>query len=449
LSIATGDFYPRWFAETTGRLGAHERGQRYDKYWRDSLIVHPLESLIPILAKKRNIDELAIFGGARIFSSPKPTSNLVRPDFARFLEYSKLFFDRHQYTNSIVAKQLERQLAAFHETEFCVAFCSGFWALALAIRVLARPGKSEIVIPSFTYRRMADIAAWMKLKPHFCDVEEETLATTATTVQPCINGNTSLIVAVHPIVDLCDINGLVDLAKGKNVPLIFDSVESVYESFEGRRIGCFGAAEVFSLGASKLLNGFEGGYVTTNDAKLAERLGMIRDFGGEQSGSLVVPGGLNATLSEIHAAMALAALDGLQEQVARNRERYLTYKRLLAGVNGMRLLEFDERHRPGYKNIVIEVLADWPLSRDATVRILNAEMILARAYYTPPLHRKQMAYPHVPAELPITDRLAERFILFPCGHLVSRGDIAQIVDLMKFISANSSSIEARLRQPRH
>lgn len=405
-----------------------------------------LLAFIPVLIMKRNIDELAIFGGARMFSTPKPTSNLVRPDFARFLDYSKTFFKRHRYTNSIVTRELERRLAAFHETEFCIAFCSGFWALALAIRALARPGKNEIVMPSFTYRRMADIAGWMKLKPRFCDVEEATLASSAVSVRPCINENTSLIVAVHPIVDLCDIAGVVELARDRNVPLIFDSVESVYESFDGRRIGCFGAAEVFSLGASKLLNGFEGGYVTTGDSTVAERLSMMRDFGGEQMGGVMVPDGLNARLSEIHAAMALAALDDLQDQVERNRERYLAYKRLLDGVQGMRLLEFDDRHRPGFKNIVIEVLAGWPLSRDATVRILNAEMILARAYYTPPLHRKPMMYAHVPAELPITDRLAERFILFPCGHLVSNDDIAQIIDLMKFISANSSGIETRLRQ---
>ena len=97
---------------------------------------------------------------------------------------------------------------------------------------------------------------------------------------------------------------------------------------------------------------------------------------------------------------------------------------------------------------MVEVLDDWPLSRDDTVRILNAEMILARAYYTPPLHRKQMAYPHIPVDLPVTDRLAERFILVPCGHLVSNEDISEIVDLMKFTSANSSDIDGRLRQPR-
>lgn len=398
------------------------------------------------MINKSNIDELAVFGGIRLFSTPKPTSNLVRPDFEKFLGYSKIFFDRHQYTNDgVLVKQLEQRLAALHQTEFCVAFCSGFWALALAIKALAKPGKSEIVMPSFTYRRMADIAAWTKLKPHFCDVEENTLANSATTVRPCINDNTALILAVHPIVNFCDIDGLVDLARKKNIPLLFDSVESVYESSEGRKIGCFGNAELFSMGASKLVNGFEGGYITTNDAKLAERLSQMRNFGFDGQDHIVVSGGLNAKLNEIHAAMALAGLDDLEDQVARNRQRYLTYQRLLAPLKGIRLLSFDESHQPGYKNIVIEILDDWPLTRADTVSILNAEMILARAYYTPPLHRKRMAYPHVPVDLPVTDRLAERYVLPPCGHLVSNEDIAVIIELLSFISTNAAMINARMR----
>lgn len=399
------------------------------------------------MAKKSNIEELAIFSGARLFATPKPISNLVRPDFEKFLGYSKMFFDQHQYTDGVLVKQLEQRLAAFHETTFCVTFCSGFWALALAISALARPGKNEIVMPSFTYRRMADIAAWTKLKPHFCDVEEDTLANSAATVRPCINEDTAVILGVHPIVNICDIDGLIDLAEEKNIPLLFDSVESAYESSAGRKIGCFGAAEIFSLGASKLVNGFEGGYLTTNDARLAERLSMMRDFGLDGQDHVAVPGGLNAKLNEIHAAMALAGLDDLEDQIIRNRQRYQTYQRLLASLKGIRLLEFDENYRPGYKNIVIEVLEDWPLSRADTVSILNAEMILARAYYTPPLHRKRMAYPHVSAELPVTDRLAERFILPPCGHLVSNEDIAEIADLMQFISVNAPAIKDRLQQP--
>lgn len=399
------------------------------------------------MAIKNKIEELALFGGARLFSTPKPTSNLVRPDFEKFLGYSKIFFERRQYTNDgALVHQLEQRLAAFHQTAFCVAFCSGFWALALAISALARPGRSEIVMPSFTYRRMADIAAWTKLKPHFCDVEAGTLASSAATVRPCINENTALVIGVHPIVNSCDVDGLVGLAGEKNIPLLFDSVESVYESYAGRKIGCFGAAELFSLGASKLVNGFEGGYLTTNDAKLAGQLAMTRNSGFKGQDNVAVPGGLNARLNEIHAAMALAGLDDLEGQVARNRQRYLAYKRLLAPLKGIRLLEFDESQRPGYKNIVVEILDEWPLARADTVSILNAEMILARAYYTPPLHRKRMAYPHIPVDLPVTDRLSERFILPPCGHLVSNEDIGEIVELMGFISANAAAIKARLNQ---
>lgn len=398
------------------------------------------------MTEKKNIGELALFGGTRMFATPKPTSNLVRPDFEKFLGYSKTLFEQHQYTDGLLVKQLEQRLAAFHQTQYCVAFSSGFWALALAITALARPGKNEIVMPSFTYRRMADIAAWTKLKPHFCDVEEDTLANSAATVRPCINDNTALILGVHPIANFCDIDGLVELAKEKNIPLLFDSVESVYESSAGRKIGCFGAAEIFSLGASKLVNGFEGGYLTTNNAQLAERLTKMRNSGCDDQDKIAMPDGLNARLNEMHAAMALAGLDDLDNQVARNRERYLTYKHLLATLKGLRLLEFDESHHPGYKNIVIEVLEDWPLSRADTVSILNAEMILARAYYTPPLHRKRMAYPHVAATLPVTDRLAERYILPPCGHLVSNEDIGEIVGLMRFISAHAPAIQARLQQ---
>lgn len=394
---------------------------------------------------KSSVAELAILGGASLFAKPKSTSNLPRPDVETFLGYSKAFFAQHQFTNNgPLVKRLEQRLAAFHQTEHCVAFCSGFWAIALAISALATKGKTEIVMPSLTYRRMADIAAWVKLKPHFCEVEPATLAMSAATVRSCINDNTALILGAHPIVNCCDIEGLAALAEERDIPLLFDSVESVYETTAAGKVGCFGDAEVFSLHASKLLNGFEGGYLTTNDAALAGRLGLMRGFGFAGVDNIAVPGGMNAKLNEMHAAMALACLDDLEEQVARNRQRYYAYKRLLAAIPGIRLVEFDENHRTSYKNIVIELRDEWPLSRGVTIAILNAENILARAYYSPALHRKTMAYSHVHADLPITDILAERYLNLPCGQLVGTDDIAGIVNLLGFIQAWAKEINERL-----
>jgi dTDP-4-amino-4,6-dideoxygalactose transaminase len=394
---------------------------------------------------KDNVAELAVLGGESLFTAPKSTSNLVRPDLQGFLGYSRIFFEQRQYTNDgPLVRLLEQRLANFHQTEFCVSFCNGFWGIVLAMTVLARKGRTEVIMPSFTYRRMADITAWARLKPHFCEVEENTLALSAATVAKCINDDTALILGVHPIVNCCDVEELVNLARERELPLLFDSVESVYEAIPGGKIGSFGDAECFSLHASKLINGFEGGYITTNNAVLARQLSLIRGFGFEGQDQVKLPHGLNAKLNEIHAAMALAGLDDIERQVERNRQTYYLYKRLLAEMPGIRLLEFNEDHQTSYKNIVVEFLDEWPLTREATLRILNAEKILARAYYAPPLHRKKMAYPYIPTNLPLTDRLSERFVLMPCGSFINDDDIRKIVELLSFIYTNADLIHDRV-----
>jgi dTDP-4-amino-4,6-dideoxygalactose transaminase len=194
------------------------------------------------------------------------------------------------------------------------------------------------------------------------------------------------------------------------------------------------------------LNGFEGGYVTTNEPSLFKQLALMRGFGFQGADSITVTGGMNAKLNEVHAAMALASLDGIDEQVALNRRRYFAYKRFLAGIPWLRLLEFDESHRTAYKNVVVELLDEWPLTRSDTIKILNEENILARAYYSPPLHQKTMAYDYIAADLPLTDYLSCRYLNLPCGQLVSNDDITDIVELLSFISKHADLISDHFQQ---
>lgn len=397
--------------------------------------------------KKTLVKDLACFGGSQSFEEPKSTSSLHQPDLKRFLGYSKQFFNKQHYTNNgVLVKLLEQRLAEFHNTQFCIAFCSGFWALALAMSSLALKGKSEIIMPSLTYRRMADIAAWVNLKPRFCEVDTNTLSVTRQTVSDCINSETALIMAVHPIVNCCDIKGIQSLAAEHGIPVLFDSVESMFESVAEGKVGGFGDAECFSMHASKLLNGFEGGYITTNNKELAQKLSLLRTYGFEGQDQCITPGGLNAKLNEMHAAMALASLDELYLLVSDNRLRYKTYQAGVKGIPGIRLVEFDESQKTSYKNILLEVLDDWPLKRDETVAILNDENILARSYYSPALHQKKMAYSHIPTSLKITDSLAQRFILLPCGDLVTCEDIDEILQVFMFISTHGDEIAHRLAE---
>ncbi|MCF8567765.1 DegT/DnrJ/EryC1/StrS family aminotransferase [Alicyclobacillus tolerans] len=394
---------------------------------------------------KLDVSNLALFSGKKIFERYLSTSNLVRPAFDQFMDYSHMFYKQRRYTNNgPLVKQLEQRLAEFHHVDHCITFSSGFWGLVLAIKALALSEKTEVIVPSFTYRRMADVVAWAGFTPHFCDVDPQTLAISASTAVEAINADTALILCVHPIVNTCDVHALLKLAESFQLPILFDSVESVFETYLGKKVGSFGNAECFSMHASKFINGFEGGYVTTNDPVLARKLALMRGFGfyGQDN---IEEFGTNAKLNEIHAAMALASLDGLDEQVEHNRTIYRTYQRTLESISGIRLLTFDEGERTGFKNIVVELLDEWPLSREETIAVLHSERILARAYYSPPLHQKKYTYPTKSTEMSATNRLAERFMTLPCGYLVDESDVELVVDLLKIMRIHAYDIRRRLQ----
>jgi dTDP-4-amino-4,6-dideoxygalactose transaminase len=381
---------------------------------------------------KQQLDDLALLGGSCEFQTVKPVSNLPKPSFEVFTHYLSIANTRHQWTNNgFLNHLLEQQLAQFHGVQHCVTFASGFWALAAMMNILAITGKTEVVMPSMTYRRMADIAAWANMTPHFCDIDAISMTNTAACVRPCLNDNTALIMGVHPVNGLADIDALTDLGQEFKIPLIFDSVESVYECHHQTRIGAFGEAEVFSLGASKLINGFEGGYITTNHAWVAQAAKQAHQQ-------------FNSNLSEVHAAMALAGLEDIDQQIVRNAHRYQAYRQHLEGIDGIELLTFDLAHRPGYKNIMIKVRDSEFLTRNHIVDILNAEKILARAYYPQPLHLKKTSYAQISDSLPNTESMCHHYILMPCGEQVCVSEVKRICDVLAFIKQNEQALSQKL-----
>lgn len=393
---------------------------------------------------KKSLTDLALFGGAPAFAEVRSTSNLVQPDIETFFAYARRSFDSRRLTNNgPLVQLLEVRLAELHQARFCVSFCNGLWGLVLAMACLAKEGCSEIIMPSLTYRRMADIAAWLRLTPRFCDVSRDTLAPSVADVEACMNERTALILVIHPIVHLADIDGFTALAAKWRLPLLFDSVEAAYASHRGKMIGAFGNAECFSMHASKLLNGFEAGYLTTDDEDLALRLRKMRAFGffGQDN---VDELGLNAKLNEIHAAMALASLDDLEDQVRRNCGRFHAYRDALQGLKGVDLVAYDEAEKRGFKNILVELTESWPLTRAQTLRIMHAENMLARPYYSPPLHMRKTAYPTAFGPLPTTELLSERYMLLPSGEFLDVPDVQVVVDLLRFLQDSGAAIGQRL-----
>jgi dTDP-4-amino-4,6-dideoxygalactose transaminase len=266
-------------------------------------------------------------------------------------------------------------------------------------------------------------------------------------VEQTVGSDTTAILAVHNVNALCEVSELEQIAQSAGVPLILDSVYALGSRYRGRPTGAFGDAEVFSVHATKLLNGFEGGYITTNDRGLARTLREMRNFGIQQDGSIAMLG-LNAKLNELHAAMALTNVGEIEAIVDKNRERLELYRHAFRDIEGVCFAEYGEQCG-NCGLVLLEVEKPFPVARKDLIELLRAENALVRAYYDPPLHktRRRAGEPEI-GELPISEDLCERYIQMPAGEFVSEDDILQLSDFFRFLEESAGEMEYALSEKR-
>ncbi len=401
---------------------------------------------------KTCIDELAILGGAPLFDSPRSIGQLYSTDVEAYLVTLKEAFDaRHLTNDGPIVRRLERKLARFHGTAHCISLANAGLGITMLMQLFANGKQGEVIMPAFSYRGLPHFAQWAGQLPCFCDVDPLTHFLDPKSVESSINERTTSILGVCNFNDPGDIDGLTRIARRHNLPVFLDSVYAVGSTYKNRNLGPFTDAEVYSLHATKLLNGFEGGYITTDDDALAQKLIWQRNFALsglkpyiENTESLF---GLNAKLNEMHAAMALLSIDNIETIIDCNFSRFYAYRYGLKDINGLYLLPYKKDEQVNYQMAVVEVSAEWPLTRNQMVSLLRAEGCSISAYYSPALHRSEHCPPglEVP-DLPVTEELAEKYFQLPVGELTSTEDIEKICQLLSCIEDWGSEISVRLNQ---
>jgi dTDP-4-amino-4,6-dideoxy-D-glucose transaminase len=401
---------------------------------------------------KRSVGDLALFGGPPLFSRPRPIGQLHTSRFDRFREKLRAIYDSRWLSNDgPMVKQLEETLASRHGVVHCIALTNAGLGIMMLMRVLAKGRRGEVVMPAFTFRGLPHFAVWAGQTPAFCDVDPHTHTLEPRALRARISPATTCVLAVANPYAVGDREELCAVAQRCKVPIFFDSVYGFGATYKGSELGSWGVAEVFSLHATKALNGFEGGYVTTNDDHIAKLLRMQRNFalGADPDLACDHPHvlGLNAKLNELHAAMALACLEDLPRVFAENQERYQHYRQAFAQVSGMSILRYpdDPSERQNFQMVIAELGADWPLSREETLRLFRAEGMAVNAHFGPALHQSRHFPPGAKAgPLPVSEWLARRFVQLPSGSLVDKPDIDATAALCAFIRKHAGDIGSRL-----
>lgn len=343
-------------------------------------------------------------------------------------------------TDGPLVGELEGRLAEALEVEHCVAVSSCTVGLMLVIQALRPAG--PVLIPSFTFSATAHAARWNGADIAFADCDEETWCLTPNDVY----GRPGLIMGVHVSGVPCDVEGLAKAAADLGADLIYDAAHGggsqVTSGGRLRPLGGFGTAEVFSLTPTKVLSGAEGGFVTTNDGALAERLRVARNYGnpGDYDTRFA---GLNARLSELHAALALAALDHLEERVAHRNSLAAGYRSVLSSLPGIGFQRVPAGARSSFKDCTVLIDSEaFGCPRDGVASALRAEGVETRAYYSPPVHR-QKAYRDVASRsLPVTDRLASQVVSLPIWSHMPPEMVGQVGEAFARIHAHAEEIAA-------
>ncbi len=337
-------------------------------------------------------------------------------------------------TNDREVRALEDDFAAAIGVEHCIAVSSATSGLVLAAKCMGLAG--EVVLPSFTFVATGLPLFWNNLRPVFVDIDPLTFNVDPGLVESAITPATSAVVAVHIYGNPADEDALAAIADRRGLRLIFDAAHGIGSLYRGRPAGQAGDCQVFSLSPTKLATGAEGGLVVTNDDGLAQDLRLARNYG--QAGDYVCRfAGLNARLSELHAALARHTLAYAEQNVGRRNLLAARYEAGLRDIPGLTFPVVDPRDRHSYKDFTVRVDAQaFGMDRSELQRALGLEGIATRVYFDPPLHQQRSLGLDVSPQdysLPHTECAAREVLSLPMYSQLEPDTVDVVVDAIESI----------------
>jgi dTDP-4-amino-4,6-dideoxygalactose transaminase len=329
-------------------------------------------------------------------------------------------------------QEFEQAFARFVGTEHAVGVSSGLDALHLALVALDVGPGDEVILPANTYIATALAVSVVGARPVLVDCDTRTYNMDVSLIEPAITPNTKAIIPVHLTGQSADMDPILEIADSHSLYVVEDAAQSHGSLYKGRPCGSIGNVGCFSFYPGKNLGACgDGGMVTTNDARLTERLRRLRNY-GQQAKYQHVEKGLNARLDTLQAAILAVKLRYLphwNEARARHAEQY---REMLRGVGDLTLQKVVAYSTHIYHLFIVETG-----QRAALQEHLKAAGISTNIHYPIPIHLQQ-AYRELgysKGHFPKAEQLAERMLSLPMFPELRSDQIQRVAEeIRKFFS---------------
>jgi dTDP-3-amino-3,4,6-trideoxy-alpha-D-glucose transaminase len=317
-------------------------------------------------------------------------------------------------------RRFEVDFAAYCGATYCIGVGNGLDALTLALEAAGVQPGDEVLVPAFTFLATWSAVSLLGAHPVPVDVTEDGLIDSGQ-IAAAITPQTRAIIPVHLYGRLCDMTAIVAIAERFGLPIVEDAAQAHGAQRHDTRAGAFGQAAAFSFYPTKNLGAFgDGGAVCTSDAKMAERLRQLRNYGStiKYRHDLL---GRNSRLDELQAALLSVKLPDLD---AANARRRVVASRYLRALEGMPRIACPA---PGGADMVWHQFVLRTVERDYLQAHLAASGVQTMVHYPiAPFDQPCYAGLYDRARYPVAASLAAIVLSLPMGDYLSDEEVATV-----------------------
>ncbi|MFC6684538.1 DegT/DnrJ/EryC1/StrS family aminotransferase [Marinobacter koreensis] len=285
----------------------------------------------------------------------------------------------HRLTNDgPLVRELTRRLEDYLGVTNLLLVANGTLAIQLALATLGVKRGRGLTTP-FTFPATSSALSWQGVEPQYADIDPETLNLDPLAADHAVTADTRVILPVHTYGNPCDVERFRALANRIRVPLVYDASHAFGVQLNGQSLLNWGDAATLSLHATKLFHTAEGGGIVFRDSHLLEEARSMINFGLDNGSPVRI--GINAKMSEMHAAMGLAVLEAIDEIIDYRMAIQDHYRKRLSGRIELPVFSADASANGAY----MPVLCRNAVHRKRVQRHLLANGIESRAYFSPAL----------------------------------------------------------------
>lgn len=319
--------------------------------------------------------------------------------------------------------ELEDRLAAYTGAGFCISCANGTDALQIALMALGVGVGDEVITPSFSYIATAEAAALLGARPVYVDIDEDTFNLDPAYLEAAITPRTKAIIPVSLYGQPADYDSINSIAEKYGVPVVEDGAQSFGASYKGRKscnlttIGCT------SFFPSKPLGCYgDGGAIFTDDAELATVIRQLARHGQDRRYHHIRVG-VNSRLDSIQAAVLLAKLDILDEEIAGRDAVAQRYNAAFLASDRVSLPPVVEGRHSAWAQYTVRLN-----DRDKVQSALSDAGIATAVHYPLALNRQPAVADNV--NLPLGDNAASEVLSLPISPYLSLDDQTHIVETL-------------------